>query len=163
MHRCFLRRVRIGLVVAGLAAGASCSRSTAEAHALLDEYGAMFAAVASSGSVDRTGLLERLEELGKHAHALRAADRIDQRFAARYERLLTVARLLITRSQTWEGVAMDPAITAFVREVTGRPLPPNARGFAVVAPAIVEEMLSLRMLLDRTSDREAARARYLPK
>lgn len=134
----------------------------AEGHALLDDYLAHVEQMAKSGSIN--AFPEALAEHEQRAKKLDDAGKLDPAFRARHRRLVDVIRLVVTppvddraRRDT------DAQLDAFAREVGGPGAPPieTSGGLAAIAPLLVEEVLSLHMLLDGETDREKARAKYL--
>jgi hypothetical protein len=144
------------LVALVFACGKEGGGDTAAAHALLDEYVEMMRAVGQAAGVDAIG--PSLAEQEQKAAKLLEAKAVSAAFVARHDRLVRVTRALVTPG------ADQAEIDAFLDAIEG----PKADrdpggGMAAVAPAIVEEILNLHMLLDGTTDRSAAREKYLKK
>jgi hypothetical protein len=152
------------LVVVLLACGekersaASPGGDPAAGHALLGEYVSELQQLAKHGSVD---LLEPFlaDQLGK-ATELEKAGEVGDEFVRRHRRIIDVTRAVIAPQP---GAAEKQKVIAFLDAVEGKKQRTLNGGLVEVAPALVEEVLSLHMLLDGTSDREAARTKYLPE
>ena len=130
----------------------------AAGHALLHEYVAAIQEVATQGSAE--GLEPVLAGQAAKGAELRSAGKVSGAFAERHRRLIDVTRAVIAPHG---GEAARAKVRAFLAAVEGEKRHPPAGGMAAIAPALVEEVLNLHMLLDGSSDREKARARYLPE
>ena len=128
----------------------------AAGHALLDEYVATFEQVAKGGSLDV--LLPLLADQETKGDSLKASGKLSAAFADRHRRLIDVTRAVVAPNA---GEAERQTVRAFLEAVVGKKEPALGGGLAEIAPALIEEVVSLHMLLDGTTDRKAARARYL--
>ena len=145
----------------------SCSEKTKKefpgAHALLDRYVLSFKELAMSGSGDPQFILEDLTKLKSDLDGMKS--KVPADFYTRCDRLLRVSRLTVTPDP--EGKlrpTIEKEIKAFLQDVQVRDLEKELEGgLAEVAPAFVEEVLNLHMLLAGTKDRKAARKKYLEK
>jgi hypothetical protein len=128
----------------------------ADAHALLDEYVATIQSIAKSGSID--GLEPALDEQQRKGEALKARGVLSDEVARRHRRILDVTR---AATRPAAGEAEKQTILEFLDAVEGKKERVVEGGLAQIGPALLEEILSLHMLVDGTSDREKARAKYL--
>jgi hypothetical protein len=108
-------------------------------------------------------LLEDLTKLKSDLDAMKS--KVPDDFYTRCDRLFRVSRLTVTPDP--EGKlrpTIEKEIKAFLHDIEGRDLEKELEeGLAVVAPAFVEEVLNLHMLLAGMKDRKAARKKYLEK
>ena len=146
------------LLFATLLACGGKKEDPAAGHALLAEYIEGFRVLAGGGS---TEILEpMLAEQTAKLEELKAAGKVSAAFAERHRRLIEVTRAVITPNA---GEAEKQKVRDFLDAVEGKKERALQGGLAEFAPALAEEVLSLHMLLDRTTDREKARAKYLPQ
>lgn len=122
------------------------------ARALLLDYQQLMRDVAAQGSVD--ALKTGVTLLETRATGLRDTQQISAAFHDRFARLLHVTRLL-TEPETPEA---KKEIEDFAWEATRQR--PQGSGMAAIAPAIIEELLSLHLLLDPQADRAELRKKY---
>lgn len=144
------------LVAASCSGKKSASSDPAAAHALLDEYIATIEQVAKGGALET--LEPRLAEQASKGEALKAAGKVPEEFYRRHRRLIDVTRAAITPAA---GEAEKKAILDFLDAVEGEKERVVEGGLTQIGPAVVEEILSLHMLADGTTDRAAARQKYL--
>jgi hypothetical protein len=128
----------------------------AAAHALLDQYMGTVEQVAKGGSLEV--LQPELAAQEKKATELKATGAVSDEFFRRYQRLLGVTRAA-TMPDPSEGE--KKTILDFLDSVEGKKDRVVEGGMAQIGPALVEEILSLHMLADGTTDRAAARQKYL--
>jgi hypothetical protein len=128
----------------------------AAAHALLDQYMSTVEQVAKGGSLEVMG--PQLDALANKAAELKATGAVSEELSRRYQRLLDVTRAATTPAP---GEAEKKAILDFLDSVEGKKDRVLEGGLAQIAPALIEEILSLHMLADGTTDRAAARQKYL--
>jgi hypothetical protein len=128
----------------------------AAAHALLDEYMSTVELVAKGSSLET--LEPQLADQAKKAAELKATGAVSDEFFRRHQRLLAVTRAATTPAP---GEAEKKAILDFLDSVEGKKDRVLEGGLAQIGPALVEEILSLHMLADGTTDRAAARQKYL--
>jgi hypothetical protein len=153
---------RAGTVVLLLLVAVSCGKNKpsagdpAAAHALLDQYMGTVDQVAKGGSLEE--LAPQLAEQGRKAAELKATGAVSDEFFSRHQRLLQVTRAATTPAP---GEAEKKTILDFLDSVEGKKERVLEGGLAQIGPALVEEILSLHMLADGTSDRAAARQKYL--
>ncbi len=128
----------------------------AAGHALLAEYVDTVQSMARGGALADLGpmLDQQLEE----ARRLEKEGKLPGEVVRRHRRLVEVTRAVITPSA---GPDEHEKVRKFLDAVEGKKDRAPGGGMAAIAPALVEEVLSLHMLLDRTSDREKTRAQYL--
>ncbi|HEU5061122.1 MAG TPA: hypothetical protein VFU21_31540 [Kofleriaceae bacterium] len=154
--------VPVVVVLVALACGADEEKKQpgdpAAGHALLAEYVAAFQQLASSGGGVEV-LDPLLAEQARNGDALLAAGKVSAGFAERHRRLIEVTRALVAPGG---GEEARQKVRDFLDAVEGKKERALGGGLAEVAPAIVEEVLRLHMLLDGTTDREKTRARYMP-
>jgi|SRR5678815_5094906 len=148
--------VLVLLVAASCRADKKSAGDPAAAHALLDEYIGTINVVAKSGSLEM--MEPQLAAQAKKAAELKATGAVSDEFARRHQRLLDVTRAATTPAP---GEAEKKTILDFLDSVEGKKDRVLEGGLAQIGPALVEEILSLHMLADGTSDRAAARQKYL--
>jgi hypothetical protein len=128
----------------------------AAGHALLAEYVETVQSMARGGALADLGPL--LDQQLEKARRLEKDGKLPGEVLRRHRRLVEVTRAVITPSA---GPAEQEKVREFLDAVEGKKEHPLSGGMAEIAPALVEEVLSLHMLLDKTSDREKTRAQYL--
>ena len=162
MRKTVTRIAAAALIVFSLSCTEKTKQDYTEAHALLDGYVLSFRELAMRGSGVEF-IQEDLKKLKSDLDAMKS--RVPGDFYTRCDRLLTVSRLTLTPDP--EGKlrpAIEKEIKAFLKDVEGRGLEKELEGgLAEVAPAFVEEVLNLHMLLEGMQDRQAARKKYLEK
>lgn len=128
----------------------------AAGHALLAEYVDTVQSMARGGALAEVDplLAEQLEKAAR----LEKEGKLPGEVLRRHRRLVEVTRALVTPNP---GPAERQKIRDFLDAVEGHEKRSPGGGMAEIAPALVEEVLRLHMLLDRTSDREKTRAQYL--
>ena len=156
------RLAAVALILFSLSCTEKAKKDYTEAHSLLDRYVLSFKELAMTGG----GMEFILEDLKKFKSDLDAMkSKVPGDFYTRCDRLLKVSRLLVTPDP--EGKlrdTIDKEIKAFLKDIEGRdPEKPLEGGLAEVGPALVEEVLSLHMLLADMKDRKAARKKFLEK
>jgi hypothetical protein len=131
-----------------------------EGHALLDDYVGIMKMIASSSSKPS---FDPLAEHEARASELERAGKIDPTFRTRHRRLVAVTRAMLEPSTDPKvRDEQQETLQTFMRDVAGgdaAAVDLNG-GLAQVSAALVEEVLSLHMLLGGDTDREAARVRY---
>ena len=128
----------------------------AAGHALLAEYVAAVQSMARGGALAELGPL--LDQQLAKARQLEKDGKLPGEVLRRHRRLVEVTRALIAPGP---GPDEQKKVREFLDAVEGKKERSLRGGMAEIAPALVEEVLSLHMLLDRTSDREKTRAQYL--
>lgn len=128
----------------------------AAGHALLAEYVETVQAMARGGALAELGPL--LDQQLEEARRLEKEGKLPGEVLRRHRRLLEVTRAVITPSA---GPDEQEKVREFLDAVEGKKALALGGGMAEIAPALVEEVLSLHMLLDKTSDREKTRLQYL--
>ena len=146
------------------AAAKSAPRSAADpaaGHALVDRYVAGMHALAQSGSSAPYAALLAADD----AEIRKLADQglVGAEVRDRVLRLFDATRAFIAPAPDDAARrASQDVLDAFVVAVNGENNPPDPTGgMASYAPIFLEEALSLHMLLDGATDRDAARARYM--
>jgi DNA-binding protein Fis len=156
------RLTAFALVLFSLSCTEKTKKDYTEAHALLDQYVLAFRQLAMQGSGVAI-IMEDLKKMKSDLDALKS--KVPGDFYSRCDRLLKVSRLTVTPDP--EGKLRDTIegeIKAFLKDVEGRdPEKALEGGLADVGSALVEEVLSLHMLLEGMKDRKAARKKYLEK
>ncbi len=154
------QRARAILLVLLLAASCRGDRKPAAdpaaAHALLDQYMGTVEQVARGGSLD--ALEPQLTEQATRAAELKSTGVVSDEFYRRHQRLLEVTRAATTATP---GESEKKKLLDFLDSVEGKKDRVLEGGLAQLGPALVEEILSLHMLADGTTDRAAARQKYL--
>lgn len=133
----------------------------AAGHALLERYVAALRAIAASG--DPAPMLPALEAEDEQLRALADKGSVSAAFRDRALRLLRVTRA-IASPQPDEAAreATRAEVNDLVRAVRGpKATPEPGGGLASIAPILMDEVVDLHMLLDGSTDRDAARARYV--
>ena len=128
----------------------------AAGHALLAEYVDTVQSMARGGALAELGPL--LDQQLEEASRLEKEGKLPGEVLRRHRRLVEVTRAVITPSA---GPAEEKKVREFLDAVDGTKAHSLSGGMAAIAPALVEEVLRLHMLLDRTTDREKTRAQYL--
>ena len=128
----------------------------AAGHALLAEYVETVQSMARGGALAELGPL--LDQQLEEARRLEKEGKLPGEVLRRQRRLVEVTRAVITPNV---GPDEGKKVREFLDAVEGKKAHPLSGGMAEIAPALVEEVLSLHMLLDGTSDREKTRAQYL--
>lgn len=128
----------------------------AAGHALLAEYVATVQSMARGGALADLGPL--LDQQLEKARRLEKDGKLPGEVLRRHRRLIEVTRAVITPTA---GPDQEKKVRDFLDAVDGKEERSLRGGMAEIAPALVEEVLSLHMLLDKTSDREKTRAQYL--
>lgn len=157
-----IRLSAVALVLFCFSCSEKAKKDYSQAHALLDRYVLAFKELAMSGSGVEF-FLEDLKKLKSDLDAMKS--KVPADFYTRCDRLLKVSRLTVTPDP--EGKLrpnIEKEIKAFLKDIEGRdPEKPLEGGLAEVSLALVEEVLSLHMLLADMKDRKAARKKYLEK
>ena len=176
-----VRRCVLLALAAVIAAAPACNRSSsspheaaatpaadppaadpAAGHALLGQF-ARTVNVIKNGDAGQD-LIDALDQQIARGQALAHAGKVSAAFARRHQRLLKMLELVLAPDPDGSHRARTAAaLDAFATEVEGGPrhLDPDG-GLAAIGPILVDELVNLHMLLDGTTDRAAARARYLP-
>jgi len=128
----------------------------AAGHALLAEYVETVQSMARGGALAELGPM--LDQQLEKARRLEKEGKLPGEVVRRHRRLVEVTRAVITPSA---GPDEHEKVREFLDAVEGKKDRAPGGGMAAIAPALVEEVLSLHMLLDKTSDREKTRAQYL--
>jgi hypothetical protein len=156
------RLAAVALILFSLSCTEKAKQDYTQAHALLDRYVLAFKQLAMQGSGAEI-ILEEIKKLKSDLDAMKS--KVPGDFYARCDRLLKVSRLTVTPDPEGKlGPTIDKEIKSFLKDIEGRdPEKPLEGGLAEVGPALVEEVLSLHMLLADMKDRKAARKKFLEK
>ena len=132
--------------------------ATSIGHSLLERYVHLIRAVVVHGSADQ--MIELFDELG--GEAAREASKLGPELTRRYQRLLAVTIVMLTPDPDGEERPLVvEELEAFIAEVEGKPRKLDRKGgLAEIASALTEEVINLHLMLDGSSDREAAREIY---
>jgi hypothetical protein len=138
-------------------------RTNRAGYEVLRGFVELFQAFAKSGNPDAAIMLEELDTLSARANELHGDGKIDDGFLKRYERLVRVTKLVFEPAvDEARRVEITRELTAFVQEVEGsdREVDPYG-GLAEIGAALAEEIVSLYMLVDGSTDRQATREKYM--
>jgi len=162
MRKTAIRLAAVALVLFSLSCTEKAKQDYTHAHALLDQYVLAFKQLAIQGAGSEI-ILEVLGKLKTDLDAMKS--KVPGDFYTRCDRLFKVSRLVVTPDPEEKlRDTIDKEIKAFLKDIKGRdPQKPLEGGLAEVGLALVEEVLSLHMLLEGTQDRKATRKKYLEK
>ncbi len=147
----------LGICGLGLAAGAveTAPVSKKAGYALLDLYINAFQSMARTGGSGSTIAADIDRMLGE-AKKARASGEIDAPFYARYHRLVSVTKLIITEPVSQAPVFVKAELERFIMDGLGEEMKGEGPGsIGQVAEALAYAVIDLQIYLDTLDNRKA--------
>ncbi|OGD19728.1 MAG: hypothetical protein A2Y69_06830 [Candidatus Aminicenantes bacterium RBG_13_59_9] len=131
------------------------------AVSLLDKLTGTFKEMAETGTGDRAVLEKAMQEIITEARQARAQKQVDAVFFFKFNRLITIIQLAIVEDP--KGILaplVDREVGDFIEEVTGERIVLPSKGgkgvgIGLIAGALADEILNLRIYLETLPRREA--------